>query len=110
MSPPTALAAQLLETSASAYAGYAASLLLERRPEVAERYAAVSGRQLGELVFYYAYGLFKIAVIVQQIYYRFERGHTSDPRFANLHHGVRAAATAARQALRLGRIDRLFES
>jgi aminoglycoside phosphotransferase (APT) family kinase protein len=80
------------------------------RIEVAERYAASSGRELGELVFYYVYGLFKIAVIIQQIYARYRSGHTSDPRFADLHHGVRAGATIALQSARLGRIDRLFES
>jgi aminoglycoside phosphotransferase (APT) family kinase protein len=80
------------------------------RTEVAERYAATSGRELSELVFYYVYGLYKIAVIVQQIYARYRAGHTSDPRFANLHHGVRASATAARQAASLGRIDGLFEN
>jgi aminoglycoside phosphotransferase (APT) family kinase protein len=78
------------------------------RAEIAERYAATSGREIGDLVFYYAYGLFKLAVIVQQIFYRFRKGLTSDPRFAHLDQGVRAAATAAAQATRLGRIDRLF--
>lgn len=38
MNQQTQFAAQILETSASAYAGYAASLLLERHPEIAERY------------------------------------------------------------------------
>lgn len=42
MSTSTAFAAQILETSASAYAGVAASLLLERQPEVAERYAPLA--------------------------------------------------------------------
>lgn len=39
MSSPTSFAAEILEASASAYAGLAASLLVERRPEVLERYA-----------------------------------------------------------------------
>ncbi len=77
------------------------------RLEVAERYAVASGRDLGDLVFYYVFGLFKIAVIIQQIYYRYRRGHTNDPRFAGLIDGVRASASVALQAARLGRIDRL---
>lgn len=44
MSTPTTFAAQILETSAAAYAGYAASLLLERQPEVAARYAPAAMR------------------------------------------------------------------
>lgn len=39
VSQPTRFAADLLEASASAYAGYAAGLLLERHPEIAARYA-----------------------------------------------------------------------
>ena len=46
------------------------------RLEVAERYALATGRSLDHVVFYYVYGLFKIAVIVQQIYARFTRGDT----------------------------------
>ena len=40
-----------------------------------------SGRSTTDLVFYYAFGLFKTAVIAQQIYYRFKQGLTKDPRF-----------------------------
>ncbi len=80
------------------------------RAEVASRYAQESGRDLGELVFYYAFGLFKIAVIIQQIYYRFRAGHTQDPRFARLDEGVEACGLMAEQAIRLGRVERLFEN
>ena len=31
--------------------------------------------------FYFCYGLFRLAVIVQQIYYRFYHGQTKDERF-----------------------------
>ncbi len=79
-----------------------------RRAEVAERYAAASGRDLGDVVFYYVYGLFKIAVIVQQIYARYRAGHTTDPRFAGLLHAVRACGDVAARAIEKGRIDRLY--
>jgi aminoglycoside phosphotransferase (APT) family kinase protein len=74
------------------------------RAEVAAHYAAGSRRELGDIVFYYAFGLFKTAVVVQQIYYRWKRGLTSDPRFAPLIHAVRllcdhAAATITRGSL-----------
>ena len=79
------------------------------RVEIAERYAALSGRELSNLVFYFAFGLFKIAVIIQQIYYRYRQGLTTDPRFAQLGSGVQACARMARQAIDRGRIDRLFD-
>ena len=70
------------------------------RRELAERYAQASGRSLEHLPFYYAFGLFKTAVVAQQIYYRFRQGLTSDARFATMIHGVRAlSAQAARVIL-----------
>ncbi len=74
------------------------------RRELVERYAAASGREVGDPVFYYVYGLFKIAVIVQQIYARYRAGHTTDPRFARLIDGVRACARQALAAADSGRI------
>jgi aminoglycoside phosphotransferase (APT) family kinase protein len=70
------------------------------RAELAARYAARSRRDLSRLDFYYAFGLFKTAVVAQQIYYRWKQGLTKDDRFAAMIHGVRAlarqsAATAA---------------
>jgi aminoglycoside phosphotransferase (APT) family kinase protein len=76
-----------------------------RRREVAERYARATGRDLGRLPFYYAFGLFKVAVIAQQIYARFRQGHTRDPRFAHLDAAVAACASAAARVAETGRID-----
>jgi aminoglycoside phosphotransferase (APT) family kinase protein len=64
--------------------------------DLVDRYAARSGRDLARLKFYEVFALFKIAVVVQQIYYRFVNGQTSDPRFANL--GDRVAYLARRAA------------
>jgi aminoglycoside phosphotransferase (APT) family kinase protein len=55
--------------------------MLTRR-ELIEQYLEVSGRQGGRFDFYYAYGLFRLAAIVQQIYYRYVQGQTTNPRFA----------------------------
>lgn len=77
------------------------------RREVVERYAAVSGRDVSNIVFYYAYGLFKIAVIAQQIYKRFVEGHTKDPRFAGLLFAVQVVSRAAVRAIERGRIHDL---
>ncbi|NUQ72599.1 MAG: phosphotransferase family protein [Polyangiaceae bacterium] len=65
------------------------------RRELAEAYAAKSGRDLGDIVFYYCFGLFKTAVVLQQIYYRYAKGLTKDPRFALMIDGVRALARQA---------------
>ena len=78
------------------------------RAELVERYARASGREVAEPVFYYVYGLFKIAVIVQQIYARYRRGHTRDPRFAQLIDGVRACSRVALEAATKRRLERLF--
>jgi aminoglycoside phosphotransferase (APT) family kinase protein len=78
-----------------------------RRAEVVERYAAATGRDVSDILFYYVYGLFKIAVIAQQIYYRYQQGLTKDERFAALIGAVRILGHTAAQALDKGRIDRL---
>lgn len=52
------------------------------RRELVQRYAESSGRDVSNMVFYLAFARLKVAVIVQQIYYRFHVGLTKDPRFA----------------------------
>lgn len=54
------------------------------RQELLDRYATKSGRNLSDMHFYYVFGLFKNAVIAQQIYHRFKQGHSEDPRFGSL--------------------------
>ncbi len=77
------------------------------RQEVVERYIAASGRAVDEPLFYYLYGLFKIAVIVQQIYARHRRGLTQDARFAGLGAVVAACGQLGAAALDQGRISGL---
>jgi aminoglycoside phosphotransferase (APT) family kinase protein len=52
------------------------------RAEAIERYAARSGRDVSQMPYYYVFGLFKMAVIVQQLYFRYHQGQTSDARMA----------------------------
>ena len=78
------------------------------RREIATRYLEATGSEARELVFFYVFGLFKIAVILQQIYYRYRQGLTADPRFARLDEGVEALARTAARAIETGRIDRLY--
>jgi aminoglycoside phosphotransferase (APT) family kinase protein len=74
------------------------------RAEVAARYFERSGRSTDALVFYYSFGLFKTAVILQQIYYRYAKGLTKDPRFAPFIMVVRGLADQARAAIEKGMI------
>ncbi len=54
------------------------------RREMAERYAQVSGRDISHINYYTAFGFYKLAVILQQLYYRWKKGALNDDRFKNL--------------------------
>ena len=54
------------------------------RSELLAMYEQKSRRKIDQPIFYYVYGLFKLAVIVQQIYYRYHQGFTRDKRFAKM--------------------------
>jgi len=58
------------------------------RQQLVARYSEKTGQDVSDMTFYFCYGVFKLAVVVQQIYYRFSQGHTKDPRFANLNEMV----------------------
>ena len=53
------------------------------RDEIIQRYARRTGFDTSRFDWYLAFGVFKLAVIVQQIYIRFLRGQTQDQRFAD---------------------------
>ena len=59
------------------------------------RYAQQTGRDITRLGYYEALGIFKLAVILQQIYYRFHRGQTTDRRFRDFDRRVRALVSLA---------------
>lgn len=69
------------------------------RNEVVSYYQQQSGVPVDHIVFYYAFGAFKVAVICQQIYYRFKQGLTKDSRFASLIHVINACGENARKAI-----------
>lgn len=75
------------------------------RSEIVASYAKKSGRDIHNMVFYYAFGLFKIAVIAQQIYYRYSKGLTSDPRFANLDKAAELCCNLALKSIKTNSID-----
>ncbi len=74
------------------------------RAELLDHYERRTGRRIDDPVFYFAYGLLKIAVIVQQIYYRYQKGLTRDPRFAGLLGLVNACGALAQEAIQLDRV------
>lgn len=67
------------------------------RAELVERYAARSGRSVSHIAFYHTLGLFRLTVIIAQIYIRYLRGQTQDPRFAAMGSMIPIMARAARE-------------
>ena len=74
------------------------------RAELWERYLARTGRPATNPVFYHAFGLFKIAVIAQQIFFRYRKGLTADERFARLGEAVPLLAMTSERATTTGAI------
>ena len=74
------------------------------RAELVERYAQSAGMKVPEMTFYYGFGLFKLAVIVQQIYARFAAGKTKDQRFANMNTVVQSLGLTGIQVIESGKI------
>jgi aminoglycoside phosphotransferase (APT) family kinase protein len=66
------------------------------RDQLVDRYAERTGRDVTHIGYYEVLGVFKLAVIIQQIYCRFHRGQTHDGRFENF--GTRAMGLAKRAA------------
>ena len=65
------------------------------REQFVNRYAELSGRDVGKICYYEVLGIFKLAVILQQIYARFRRGQTADKRFENFGKRVQALVKVA---------------
>jgi aminoglycoside phosphotransferase (APT) family kinase protein len=51
------------------------------RAELVEHYALKTGRDVSGIAFYEVFALFKVAVVLQQIYFRYIKGQTHDERF-----------------------------
>ncbi len=77
------------------------------REGVVARYLEVTGRPAFDPVWYYAYGLFKLLVIAQQLHLRYVRGLTTEPRYAGMLEGVKALAAVALRAIARRRISEL---
>lgn len=69
------------------------------RSQLVEIYEEKSGRKISDIVFYYVFGTFKLAVIAQQIYFRYVKGFTRDRRFATFNFFVESLGKIALRAL-----------
>jgi aminoglycoside phosphotransferase (APT) family kinase protein len=74
------------------------------RRELVARYRERTGRDTGNMLFYYAFALFKTAGVAQQIYYRYKQGLTHDERFAMMIVGVKVLSQTAVAAIKRGHI------
>jgi aminoglycoside phosphotransferase (APT) family kinase protein len=72
------------------------------RREVVARYGDRTGRDVSNMLYYFAFALLKGAVIGQQIFYRYAKGFTQDPRFARLDELVRVLARTAARSIETG--------
>jgi aminoglycoside phosphotransferase (APT) family kinase protein len=70
------------------------------RRQLVERYAEKSGRSIHDIHFYHALGLYRLVVIIAQIYIRYQRGQTQDKRFAAFEDLIPLIAKAAKEVIR----------
>jgi len=70
------------------------------RDEFLHDYSLKSGRDLANIDFYLTFAYFKLAVICQQIYYRYKQGQTKDKRFAHFNQFVKNLMEQAWQTVK----------
>ncbi|NJL12947.1 MAG: phosphotransferase family protein [Microscillaceae bacterium] len=75
------------------------------RAELVARYEAQNQVKVANLPYYYAFALFKLGVVVQQIYYRYHQGYTRDARFAPLIHLAKDCALMAKRVIQEQKIS-----
>ncbi len=78
------------------------------RSKIVELYCKKTDTKIDDFVFYYVYGLFKIAVIVQQIFFRFKKGLSSDQKFSKLDKYAKVLSDTAWQSIQKMQIENLF--
>lgn len=78
------------------------------RGELVQKYALTTNISIDNITFYYVFGLFKIAVIIQQIFFRYKNGFTKDTRFKNLDQAVFMYGKMGLQAIQKNKIENLF--
>ena len=79
------------------------------RVQFVERWSRATGRDASNVLFYYAFALFKLAVVAQQLYKRYVDGLTKEERYVAHARGRAGGHGSALVAIDKGRIDRLAE-
>jgi aminoglycoside phosphotransferase (APT) family kinase protein len=74
------------------------------RAEIVHYYATKTGFDASQIAFYLTFARFKLAVIVQQIYYRYHQGLTKDPRFASMPEKIQILLGTSWHSAQTGRI------
>ncbi|HEX2641144.1 MAG TPA: phosphotransferase family protein [Pyrinomonadaceae bacterium] len=74
------------------------------RQELVDMYRQASGRDVSNILYYFVFGLFKVAGIAQQIYARYVKGHTQDERFRHFDKFVQILGRIADSSINAGSI------
>jgi aminoglycoside phosphotransferase (APT) family kinase protein len=74
------------------------------REEFVQYYTRQTGSDVSQIAFYLTFARFKLAVIVQQIYFRYHQGLTKDERFASMPEKIEFLLRASLQCAQTGRI------
>lgn len=74
------------------------------RQEILDFYAERTGTDVSNFQFYYVYGIWRLAVIIQQIYYRYYHGQTDNPRFKTFGQMVNALGELSRIKIKTGEL------
>jgi aminoglycoside phosphotransferase (APT) family kinase protein len=74
------------------------------REEFVQYYARNTGSDVLQIAFYLTFARFKLAVIVQQIYFRYHQGLTKDERFASMPERIQLLLRAALHGAQKGRV------
>jgi len=74
------------------------------RQEILKFYAERTGYDVSNMTYYYVYGIWRLCVIIQQIYFRYVSGATQDERFKTYGQMVIALAGTAREKIRTGEV------
>jgi len=74
------------------------------RAEVVDYYALKTGCSVFQIPFYVTFARFKLAVIAQQIYFRYHQGLTRDERFASMPERIQMILRAASHSAQTGEI------
>ena len=74
------------------------------RREILDFYAERTGTDVSRFSYYYVYGIWRLAVVIQQLYRRYHDGATDDPRFKTYPMMTTHLGELAREKIKTGEI------